>query len=110
MSILNAEEAIRFFKSYGFRVDKESVKEWVEDQNKKAGFSSGSRPIVEDDLYRYNDWRFVKGTAYEEGIDDRTKIARLLEEVTQLKMEVKNLKGEKQRLENQLGMNDRSYL
>lgn len=110
MSVLDAKEAIRFFKSYGFRVDEESVKEWVEDKNQKAELTCGSRPIVEEDLYRYNDWCSVKGTAYEEGIDDRTKIARLLEEVTQLKMEVKNLKSEKQRLKNQLGMHDPSCI
>jgi hypothetical protein len=28
MSILIVEEAIRFFKSYGFRVDEKSVREW----------------------------------------------------------------------------------
>jgi len=92
MSVLNAEEAIRFFKSYGFRVDEGSVKEWVEDNNKKANTTCESRPVDEDDLYRYNDWCFIKGTAYEEGIDDKTKIARLLEEVTQLKKEVEKLK------------------
>ena len=105
MGVLNAEEAIRFFKSYGFRVDEESVKEWVKENNKKANKACESRPIDEDDLYSYIDWCVVKGTAYEEGIDDKTKIARLLEEVSLLKKEVKALKDEKRHLENLLGMN-----
>lgn len=99
VSVLNAEEAIRFFKSYGFKVDEDSVKEWVEDNNKKANTICESRPIVEDDLYRYNDWCFVKGTAFEEGIDDKTKITRLLEEVSLLKKEMEDLKDEKRHLE-----------
>ncbi|WP_088049438.1 hypothetical protein [Virgibacillus dakarensis] len=106
MSILNAEEAIRFFKSYGFRVDEGSVKEWVKENNKQANTTCKNRPIEEQDLYRYNDWCYVKGTAYEEGIDDKTKISRLLEEVSLLKKEVEYLRDEKHNLENLLGMND----
>jgi hypothetical protein len=106
MSLLNTEEAIHFFKSYGFRVDEGSVKEWVEENNKRANSIGESRPIVEDDLYRYNDWCYAKGTANEEGIDDKTKIARLLEDVSLLKKEVESLKEQKQHLENLLGMND----
>ena len=89
MSVLNAEEAIRFFKSYGFRVDEDSVREWVEDNNKNANKNSESRQVVEADLYRYNDWCLVKGTLYEEGIDDKTKIARLLEEYLGLKRKLR---------------------
>lgn len=106
MSVLNAEEAIRFFKSYGFRVDEKSVKEWVKETNKKENVASVYRPTNEDDLYSYNDWRFVKETTYEEGIDDKTKIVRLLEDVFQLRKEVENLKNEKRYLENLLGMSD----
>lgn len=45
----------------------------------------------------------AKGTPYEEGIDDKTKIARLEEEVAMLKKEVEQLKNEKSILEDQLG-------
>ena len=106
MSILNAEEAICFFKSYGLKVDAKSVKEWVEEDNKRANSTCESHQIVETDLYRFNDWCLVKGTAYEEGIDDKTKIARLLEEISLLKKEVESLKDEKRHLENQLEIND----
>lgn len=106
MSVLNAEEAIRFFKSYGFRVDEESVKEWVQDNIKKANEACKDRPINEDDLYNYNDWNAAKGTSYETGIDDETKIARLLEEIEHLKKEVEDLKNEKGHLESLLGKYD----
>jgi predicted RNase H-like nuclease (RuvC/YqgF family) len=106
MSVLNAEEVIRFFNSYGLRVNESSVKEWVKENNKKANKTSESRPVVEDDLHRYNNWCFVKGTVYEESINDTTKIARLLEENSLLKKEVEKLKDEKQQLEDLLGLND----
>lgn len=106
MGILNIEEAIHFFKSYGFRVDEKSIKEWVNENNKKANSNGESRPIDEDDLYRYNDWCLTKGTAYEDGIDGITKIARLLKENFLLKKEIEKLKKEKLILEDLLGMND----
>lgn len=61
MSLLNTEEAIRFFNSYGFRVDEGSVKEWVEENNKRANSMGETRQIVEDDLYRYNIGVTLKG-------------------------------------------------
>lgn len=44
--------------------------------------------------YAVNDWNRFKGTAYEEGIDDKTKIARLVDEVSDLREEISNLKHE----------------
>lgn len=105
MSILNIEETIRFFKSYGFRIDEESVKGWVQEYNKQANTPCESRQVTEDDINRYNDWCFVKGTAYEEGIDDQTKITRLLEEISNLKNELMTVKNENRILEEQLGIN-----
>ncbi|MDQ0254608.1 polyhydroxyalkanoate synthesis regulator phasin [Evansella vedderi] len=105
MSVLNQEEVIKFFKLYGFRVDEVSVREWVKENNKKANTSDKIRPTIEDDLLKYNHWCIVKGTAYEEGIDDQTKISRLLEEVELLRKEVEDLKNEKYDLEKLLGKN-----
>ncbi|MGG1815094.1 hypothetical protein ABDI16_24120, partial [Cytobacillus firmus] len=58
-----------------------------------------------DDLYYFNEWCRWKGTPYEEGIDDQTKIARLLEEINDLQSEVSALKKEKENLELRLGIN-----
>lgn len=95
MSVLNAEAVIQFFKTYAFRVDEDLVREWVAENNRNTSFTCGTRQVAEADLYRFNDWCFAKGTAYEEGIDDKTKIARLLEEVSALKKEIKSLKDER---------------
>lgn len=46
----------------------------------------------------------MKGTAYEEGIDDQTKIARLLEEVNELKSDISLLNKEQEQLDNRLGI------
>jgi alanyl-tRNA synthetase len=102
MSVLNAEEAIRFFKTYGFKLDEESVREWVKEYNRSADIPWESRTIQEDDLYTYNHWCFVKGTAYEEGIDDSIKNARLLEEIAELKQKNSQLHKEIYILESKL--------
>lgn len=106
MSVIDVKEAIQFFKSYGFKVDENLVKEWVKDTNKLESPSSKIRPVVEDDLHRYSDWYFVRGTAYEEGIDDKSKIARLLEEVSLQKRQIVDLEKEKRHLEELVGLND----
>ncbi|MGM0838328.1 MAG: hypothetical protein ACQEV7_19520 [Bacillota bacterium] len=85
MSVYNAEEAIQFFLTYGFRVDEELVNEWVTEKNRNVSLTGENRQIVEADLYSYNEWCLVKGTAFEEGIDDETRITRLLEEVSELR-------------------------
>jgi hypothetical protein len=104
MSVINAEEAIRFFKTYAFRLDEVSVKEWAEEYNKNADTPCESRPIEEKDLYTYNLWSVLKGTAYEDGIDDKTKIVRLLEEIAELKQKNSELHKEIQILELKLGI------
>lgn len=53
MKVLNAEETIRFFRSYGVK-DEESVKAWVEENNKNADPNSKNQPVDEWDLYDYN--------------------------------------------------------
>lgn len=49
-------------------------------------------------MYNFSDWLRVKGTAYEEGIDDKTKIVRLLEEVADLRQENAKLHQENYQL------------
>lgn len=105
MSVIDAEEAIRFFKTYAFRLDEESVREWAVEFNKGADSSCESRPVEEKDLYTYNMWYVLKGTAYEDGIDDKTKIARLLEEIAELKQKNSELNQEIYLLESKLDLN-----
>lgn len=107
MKVIKAEEAIRFFRTYGFRVDEEQVKEWVTESNKianEAGACDHGAPITEEDLHQFNEYWMLKRTAYEEGIDDKTKIVRLLDEVAELGRKISKLETENDKLKLDLGI------
>lgn len=95
-----AKEATKFFHSYELKCDENVVQEWM---NKKGTSQIGSQ-VSEDDVWEFTEWWLRKGTAYEEGIDNETKIDRLLEEIMELKEEISSLKKEKIDLEIQLGV------
>ncbi|MBZ9536690.1 hypothetical protein KGR20_21240 [Cytobacillus oceanisediminis] len=101
MSELALIQTIKFFRSYGLKCEEELVEEWL---NAISTTKDSSYQVCEDDLYEFNDCCRLKGTAYEEGIDDQTKIARLLEEVNGLKSEIAVLKKDKELLEDRLGV------
>jgi hypothetical protein len=101
MSVLALTETIKFFRSYGVKCDKKVVEEWLQST---LITKDGSNRVCEEDLYEFNEWCRWKGTAYEKGIDDQTKIARLLEEINGLKGEISALEKEKEDLEKQLGV------
>jgi hypothetical protein len=46
--------------------------------------------VDEWDMYNFSDWYRLYGSAYEEGIDDQTKIVRLLKEVYQLNRKIQD--------------------
>lgn len=100
MSVLTLGHTTKFFRSYGIKCDDQLVEEWL----KTIPTEDLSNQVSEDDLYDFNEWCRWKGTAYEEGIDDQTKIARLLEEINELKSEISLLKQEKENLEVKLGI------
>ncbi len=101
MSILALSKAIKYFHSYGIKCEEKLVEEWLNNPSTSKDLKDN---FCEKDLYDFNDWCRWKGTAYEEGIDDQTKIARLLEEISSLKNEIAALKIEKVDLEEQLGV------
>lgn len=94
-------KAKKFFRSYGVKCDEKLVEEWLTHNSSSKALSHN---FYEEDLYDFNEWCRWKDTAYEEGIDDKTKIARLLEEINELKCEIVVLKKEKEDLEIQLGV------
>lgn len=101
---MRVSEAIKFFRTYGIKCDENDkfVEEWLN----SSPIRKGSRdPFSEDDLDDFNDWCRWKGTAYEKGIDDETKIKRLLEEISELKSEIDALRKENNELEVRLGVN-----
>jgi len=101
MSVSIVEETTKFFRSYGLKCDVNLVEQWLSATSRTDGIND---QLGEDDLYEFNEWCRWKGTAYEEGIDDQTKIARLLEEIKDLKNEISTLKKEKIKLEENLGI------
>jgi hypothetical protein len=100
MSVLGLKETTKFFRSYGLKCEEKLIEEWLKTISKK----DLTNQVCEDDLYEFNEWYRWKGTAYEEGIDDQTKIARLLEEIDELRSEISLLKKEKELLEDKLGI------
>lgn len=104
MSILRVNEVTRSLKVMGIRFDEELVQEWVNECNKAADDKYNNREMTEDDLYDFNEWLRCKGTADENGIDDKTKISRLLEEISNLKQEIETLKSEKRILKEIIGI------
>lgn len=102
MSKISADEAFQFIHSYAWKVDRGEVEQWLREDPLVQADSEGL--MDEGWMYRFNDWRQVKGTAYEPGIDTQTKINRLLEEVDCLKQEIKKLKNKNLRLERQCGI------
>lgn len=98
MRTFTAAEATKFFRSYGAKCDEDLVEEWM----RYTIMGRRSDQICEDDLYAFNNWLICKGTAYEPGIDDKTKIARLLKEIKDLKNENEVLKEKIHVLESEL--------
>ena len=94
-------EATKFFRSYGVKCEEELVEEWL---NSSCGDKETQRGFCEDDLYDFNEWCRWKGTAHEVGIDEQTKVARLLEEIADLKKEITALQRDKQDLLNRTGI------
>lgn len=98
MSACAVKEATEFFYSYGANCDQKLVEEWMNDPNTRVI----NNPLCEEDLHRFNDWYRWKGTAYETGINDQTKVARLLEEITKLKKEIEWLEEENRELDEHI--------
>ena len=100
MSTYNATEAAKFFRSYGADCDENEVKEWM---RSTPALSRGYQ-VEEWDLYAFNDWMICKGTSYEPGIDDETKVARMLGEITELKKQNRALKKDLNKLPTEPGI------
>lgn len=98
MNLLTLEESTSLLHSYGIKCNNAIVSEWISEGKIKSITVSKeihvSREEIEDFLHMYQ-W---EGTAYEPGIDEQTMIARLLEEVKELKLENKKLRSENEDL------------
>ncbi|WP_088049436.1 hypothetical protein [Virgibacillus dakarensis] len=93
-----AKEATEFFRSSGADCDEKLVQEWMNDTN-RMHIDYGVR---KDDFIHFDIWKRQKGTAHEDGISDRIKIARLCVEINGLKKEISVLTKERNDLKDKL--------
>lgn len=98
MRIYTAEEATKFFRSYQVKCEEHEVEEWI----KKTPTMERNKELDEWDMYAFSNWMECLGTAWEPGIDDPTKIERLMERIKELNEENNALKGEIFILESRL--------
>jgi hypothetical protein len=98
MNLLTLEESISLLHSYGIKCNTATVRKWISEGKIEKITKSEEIRIsgeeIENFLHRYQ-W---EGTAYEPGLDDQAKIAKLLEEVKELRLENKRLRTENQQL------------
>jgi predicted RNase H-like nuclease (RuvC/YqgF family) len=104
MNAFNLKETTALLHSYGFKCDTKMVIHWIREGNLKRLENGGEYEVLEEEVYRFIEAYRWEGTAFEEGIDDQTKIERLLEEIADLKGEIVKLQEEKTELEDQLGI------
>lgn len=103
MTILAEREATSILHSYGIKCSIKEVRQWMVEGRIKSSEREGSYTVEEDEIYRFLHHYRWEGTAYEPGIDDKTKINRLIEEIEDLKQKISQLHNKKAQLEEQLG-------
>ncbi|MTW88339.1 hypothetical protein F3157_22455 [Virgibacillus dakarensis] len=97
-------ETIKLLHNYEIECDEEDVRQWINEGKIKAKENGNDYKVDEPDVLDFLvDLSYV-GTAYEKGIDDKTKIERLMTEVEELQKENDKLYREKQKLEIELGI------
>ncbi|MGY0695027.1 hypothetical protein ACW2QC_20075 [Virgibacillus sp. FSP13] len=104
MGDMTIAEATSLIRSHEIECDEATVEEWIINGDLKASKYSKDYSIVGSDVMEFLIDLSRVGTAYEKGIDDKTKIKRLEEEIKDLNSEVEKLKRKKQNLELQLGI------
>ncbi|WML53350.1 hypothetical protein RCG17_01180 [Neobacillus sp. PS3-12] len=104
MTVLNEQEATFLLHSHGIKCDKKMVKQWLIEGKIKGTENIGSYIIEEEEVFEFLETYRWEGTAYEKGIDNETKIKRLLEEIADYKKRIEDLEQENYKLMDQLGI------
>lgn len=112
MALLTLKEALGIFLEHHITIDDVRINEQIVEEWLRGGEiqgvqqSDGSWKINEDEIYRYIYALQWEGTAYEEGIDDKTKIERLYKEIYEQRKQIEKLKQENYELKVRLGVSD----
>lgn len=68
--------------------------------------SEGVYTIEEEDIYRVLEVHKWVGTAYEKGLDDKTKVSRLLEDISYFRQKIMELENENRELKERLSLTE----
>jgi len=112
MTMLTLREALGLFLEHHIYVDDVLINEIVIEDWLRSGELKGVQQpdgrweISKDEIERYIYALQWEGTAYEEGIDDKTRIERLREQIYELTKQIEELKRENYELKDRLGISD----
>jgi hypothetical protein len=99
--LLTIQEATSILQSCGIECHYHDVKRWAVEGEIKAEHSNRVYNIDQNDLYEFLEFLW-KGTSYEIGIDDETKINRLIQENKDFKKRIVLLEKENKKLKQKL--------
>ncbi|MFE4524500.1 hypothetical protein ACFRCQ_20690 [Cytobacillus firmus] len=100
--MVTVQKATRFFRLHEVKCDEELVRKWMDTNPVGLALKNKKDSLDEWDMYNFSEWLRVLGTAYEDRIDEQTKITRLLEEVAELKLKNKELEQKNYQLLSKL--------
>jgi hypothetical protein len=98
---MTIQETVEILLDHRLECDVQDIEAWIK-QGKIKATKEGNTIEIEEIWDFLNQLR-LKGTAYEKGIDDKTKIERLEKEIGDLKARIDALVDEKILLEIELG-------
>ncbi len=105
--MLTVKDACGILNNHHIDCSEQMLRRWLR-QGRIKGMRSENRKegwrVCEVGLYHFMEALSWEGTAYEEGIDDTTKIKRLLEEIAELKLQIEALEKENEELNAKLGI------
>jgi hypothetical protein len=106
MAHLNIEEAIILLRACGRRCDEYKVEQWLNEGKLNGTESEGIYTINEEEVYKFLEAYKWEGTAYEKGLDDKTKVSRLLEDISYFRQKIIELENENRELKEKLSRSE----
>lgn len=106
MPNLDVKEAMVLLRACGRRCNMHKVEQWVMEGKLKGTESEGIYTFDEEEIYRFLDTYKWEGTAYEKGLDDKTKVSRLLEDISYFRRKVIELENENRELKEKLSLSE----